>query len=747
MQLATLLRGNKSKKLSSQEGVQHMGYGTFFGVYIPSILSIFGVILYLRMGEIVGNAGILKAMAIIGLSSLITFITGLSISATSTNMRVRSGGAYFMLSRSYGIELGGAIGISLYLAQVFGMAFYIEGFAEAFLSIFPYFSPLGVKIVTLCLVAALTSISSNVALKSQLLIFVLIAVSLLSVGLGAPVLGEAQESAGHTPMSYWALFAIFFPAVTGIEAGFSMSGELKNPSRSLPIGTLGAVVTGLAVYMLIALFLWVRVPRQELLSDPLILMKVARFPALVIVGAWGATLSSAMTSLMGGPRTLQALAYDGVVPKLFAKGYGPHHEPRVAAIFTLALIYLVLSFGSIDVIAPILTMFFLISYGMLNFASGFETLLGNPSWRPTIPIPSYISILGGGLCIVAMLMINSGATFISFFCIVAFYFLVKKQGVSKRLDDIRYGLLTYTVKKAIYRLASMTPSTRSWHPNCVVFASHAAQRGHLTEFASAITRDTGFLTTVSIITSTASSHEKILSLKAATQEFYRKKRIRSLVEVLIDSDLYSGMRRIITAYGMGPITPNTVIMGAVPNANLSDQFIELLKLSHALQKNVVIIKEGTHTYPFPKDGEAHTIDIWWDHKNRKNSHLMVLLAHMLNTSPQWADYNVVIKCLAPNASAKEKMLAYFEEFLTKSRLHIEVKVYVRAEEENSLEAAIQRHSPLAKLLIVGLEPPAAQMEKETYLNTFASLSACVEKLPPNTAFVMHSEPLDLTQIF
>jgi amino acid transporter len=340
--------------------------------------------MYLRLGWLLGHVGIVNMIAVILLASAITLITGLSISAIATNMKVGSGGAYFMISRSLGIEIGSAIGIPLFLAQAIGIAFYIEGFSETIRVFYPWLDLHAVELCTLLAVTSLGYFSTSWALKAQFYIFILIILSLISIFWGGELTSLSDiDFIPPEKISFWIAFSIFFPAVTGIEAGFSMSGDLQNPRRSLPLGTLSAVLIGGIVYILLTIFLWNTVPNNILRTDAMIVQNIAKIGILVTLGIWGATLSSAIGGILGGPRTLQALANDGILPKFIGKGCGKTNEPRAATFITFLIAALTSYFGNINLIAPILTMFFLISYGMLNLASGLEGMLGNPGWRPT----------------------------------------------------------------------------------------------------------------------------------------------------------------------------------------------------------------------------------------------------------------------------------------------------------------------------------------------------------------------------
>jgi amino acid transporter len=375
------------------------GLSTFGGVFTPSILTILGVIMYLRFGWVVGNVGLLGTFLIVTISTLITFLTALSIAAIATDQRVRIGGAYYMISRSLGIEAGGAVGIPLFLAQGLSVALYTVGFAESLAKTFPVNQQL-VGVVTTIGVAVLAITSARAAIRAQYVIMGAIGLSLLSLFFGSPVANEPLEAvtqASHTPEPFWVVFAVFFPAVTGIMAGVNMSGDLENPGRSIPRGTFAAVGTGYLIYMVIPILLVFRAETGALIEDSLIMRRIAFWGDAILLGVWGATLSSAVGSILGAPRVLQALARDGILPRQLhwlGSGSGPEDTPRAGTAFTLALALIAVWFGNLDIIAPILTMFFLTTYGVLNVAAGVEKLLHSPSFRPLFRVHWSLSLLG-----------------------------------------------------------------------------------------------------------------------------------------------------------------------------------------------------------------------------------------------------------------------------------------------------------------------------------------------------------------
>jgi solute carrier family 12 (sodium/potassium/chloride transporter), member 2 len=379
------------------------GLGTFGGVFTPSVLTILGVIMYLRFGWVVGNVGLIGTLVIVTLATSITFITALSIASIATDRQVRAGGAYYMISRSLGIETGGAVGIPLFFAQAISVALYTVGFAESLVAVFPRLSMLWTGVVTTILIALLALKSARLAIRAQYFIMAAIAVSLVSFVLGSPVEETTIQLTGAAPRlseGFWVVFAVFFPAVTGIMAGVNLSGDLRDARRAIPVGTLAAVGTGYVIYMTLPIFLSLRADAVTLIEDPMIMRRMALWGDAILLGVWGATLSSAMGSMLGAPRVLQALARDGVLPgalRFLGRGRIGDDMPRNGTLLTLAVAVAAVLLGDLNVIAPVLSMFFLATYLVLNVAAAIEGALGSPSYRPSFRVHWAFSLAGAML--------------------------------------------------------------------------------------------------------------------------------------------------------------------------------------------------------------------------------------------------------------------------------------------------------------------------------------------------------------
>ena len=268
----------------------------------------------------------MQPLGIILVAHIISISTGLSVSSIATDKKVKAGGTYYIISRSLGLPIGGTLGLALFVGLSFSVSLYLIGFAESFLGFWGF--PINIDniriagSIILLTVTIITFISTSLAVKTQYLIMAAIFISLLSIFFGkhdyTPIEPHFFSSDSTVPLMV--LFGIFFPAVTGFEAGVSMSGDLKDPKKAIPRGTILAIGIGLVVYIILAFFLSYTVDADLLANDPNVLLNISLVPQLVIAGIWGATLSSALGSILAAPRILQATAIDKITPKFFARG-------------------------------------------------------------------------------------------------------------------------------------------------------------------------------------------------------------------------------------------------------------------------------------------------------------------------------------------------------------------------------------------------------------------------------------------
>ncbi|MDR8391993.1 Na-K-Cl cotransporter [Aliifodinibius sp. S!AR15-10] len=714
------------------------GLGTFGGVFTPSILTILGVIMYLRFGWVVGNVGLLGTLLVVTISTAITFLTSLSIAAIATDQRVRIGGAYYMISRSLGIESGGAIGVPLYFAQALSVALYTVGFAESVVGVFPLLDEKIVGIITTLSVAALALISAKVAIRAQYFIMFGIALSLLSLLFGSPIEQSTIEmwgAANRHSEPFWTVFAVFFPAVTGIMAGVNMSGDLKDPSRSIPRGTFAAIGVGYVIYMGLPIILANRADALTLIEDPLIMRKIAFWGDAILIGVWGATLSSAVGSILGAPRVLQALARDNILPqslRWLGKGAGNDDTPRLGTLLTLGVALTAVWFGDLNIIAPILTMFFLTTYGVLNIAAGVERFLGSPSFRPKFKVHWSLSLLGAVGCVAVMFLINTFATIVAVLFVVAIFLWLESRELVSAWGDIRRGIWMAITRAGLLRLGENI-DPKNWRPNPLVLSGAPTRRWHLIDLASTLTHNKGIMTISTVLTSDQMTTERKQKMESNIQDYLSKRAVQGLVRVMSADDPFEGAERMVEAYGLGALVPNTIILGDSENPEVRKRYCQMIKRFHDLQRNVLIVRKGKGK-PF---GNRKRIDLWWGGL-KGNGGLMMILAYLLQSSIKWRGADVYLKMVVDSEKAAEDARQNIEHIVDRIRTGSKVEIIIS--DDRTFENILRESSADADLVLMGMAEP-----KDNFHTYYEALQDRVKDLP-TTILVRAAEEIQFGEV-
>jgi amino acid transporter len=715
----------KATKSSASES---RGLGTFGGVFTPSILTILGVIMYLRFGWVVAQAGLVGTLSIVTIATAITFLTGLSISQIATDQRVRAGGAYYMISRALGIEVGGAIGIPLYLAQALSVALYTIGFAESLTAVFPRLDQRLVALATTVLVTAVALVSARVAIRAQYFIMAAIALSLVSLFFGDSL--PPSDMPAPPSVGYWQVFAVFFPAVTGIMAGVNMSGDLRDARRSIPRGTMAAIGVGYLVYMSVPIFLSVRADSATLAADPLVMRQIAVWGDAILVGVWGATLSSAIGSILGAPRILQALARDNALPRWMrglGRGAGPNDEPRVGTFVSLALAMVAVSLGDLNAIAPVLTMFFLASYAVVNVVSAVERALRSPSFRPTFRVHWALSLLGAIGCGAVMFLINPLATLSAAVFVIGVYIWLQRQGLRTTWGDVRQGVWQALIRWGLLNLRASTDA-KNWRPNFLVLAGNPAKRWYLIELANSASHDRGILSVATILPQSAGSPERKAQLESTIRDHLADRGVEALVRVVSAPSAYIGAGVLVEAYGLGPMVPNTVLLGDGETTSDPVEYAAMVASFYAASRNVVILR----TRQNPPFGSRRRIDVWWQGM-RGNGSLMVTLGHLLATSLEWRGSALRVRMIVADRSGAHEAQANLSDLMANTRMDATVDVIVDSRPPIEIIGDVSRP---ADLTLIGLPKP--DDDSDEFARHLHSLLDATSDLPA-VAYVLAAE--------
>jgi amino acid transporter len=677
-------------------------FGAFGGVFVPSILTILGVIMYLRLPWVVGQAGLWMTVGIIVVAHVISVTTGLSVSSIATDKKVKAGGNYYIISRSLGLPIGGTLGIALFVGLSFSVSLYIIGFVESFLP------TLGIEATkdairlygTLAVLAisGIVLVSTSLAIKMQYFILAAILLSLASIFFGEPGVKSAGPVLAPLPngASLMVLFGIFFPAVTGFTAGVQMSGDLEDPKSSIPIGTMAAIGVGFLIYIALAVFLAFRADAAALVGNTTLLQDIAWAPELVLAGIWGATLSSAMGSLLGAPRILQATSIDRITPRIFAKGYGASSEPRNALLMTFLIAEAGILIGELNVIAAIISIFFITTYGFINLSCAIENW-ASADFRPSFAIPTWVSVLGASACFLVMIQLDLLAFAGSTLIMGLLYLYLKKRELNLESGDTWEGVWSSVIRSGLHYLSQTVTHSRNWRPNIILFSGGTGARPHLIEFGKWIVHKRGLLSNFDL---RESSDNKVLFPKGEQTQYDDDETLQGVFSRRLEcSDIYESMETVAQVFGFAGVEPNAVMMGWARNSRDPVKFAQLIGYLSALDYNILMLDYDAER----GFGEMRRIDIWW-RGGSNNATLALTVLKYLKASEEWQRAEARILILLDNSAQVNRAHRNVAQILEDQRLEAEIKVINNAIDAHPFTEVIRRESAEADLVILGMAP-------------------------------------------
>jgi amino acid transporter len=729
-------------------------------VYFTAISSILGAILFLRLGFATGTLGFWGVLAIIILGHLITIPTALAISELATNTRVEGGGEYFIISRSFGLKIGSTIGITLFLSQTISIAFYTIAFAEAFQPFFSWFFErfgyeLPRQVVSVPTFIALAYImlrnGAGSSIKLLYLVNIILFVSLLFFFTGNPI--EAGNGPTRIPNnsfgffnkdSFFIIFAICFPAFTGMTAGVGLSGDLKNPGKSIPLGTMAGTITGFLVYVLVIWKFSVAASRADLIEDQLIMSKIAMFGSIVIpLGLAACTSSSAIGSMMVAPRTLQAIAGDKIfsfrrLNIFLARGKGKSREPVNASIvsFAIALVFILL--GDVNTVAEIITMFFLITYGTLCLSSFLNHFGSPPSYRPRFKSKWYISLTGFLLSVWVMFMINPLYTILSYIVITLIYLFVEHNNKSKKgLVNIFKGAL-FQLNRQIQVYMQKHQSSmdkEEWRPAAICISPNSLTRDKVFELMKWLSYQHGFGTYFHFIEGYFSKQTYIKSKDILSQLIDNQKEKRSTlyIDTMVSPSYTSAIAQVIQAPSISGMENNMVVF-EYDKQRLDElsRILENINLVKAGNFDVCIFAGSEHPIRH-KNG----IHVWIRETDEKNTNFMILLGYIILAHPDWRKSHIKIFITSPTGESnavKEEL----KERIAVGRLPITLTniEIVAVGEGQSLSQVIEDHSKHAGLAIIGFREEIIKHDPASFFTEFKGIG--------DVLFVNTSESKDIS---
>ncbi|MCB0737412.1 MAG: amino acid permease [Bacteroidetes bacterium] len=695
-------------------------------VFLTSICTILGAILFLRFDYAVGHVGFLGTLGIVLIGHIVTIPTALAVSEIATNQKVEGGGVYFIISRSFGVNLGAAIGISLYLSQAISIAFYVIAFAEAFqIPEFQQYYELiyqkyGVNVsdprfvslpVMLLLTLLIIRRGANIGMQALYVVAAILLVSLVMFFLGTTDYEPPRNALTrhiYNPDDFFTVFAICFPAFTGMAAGVGLSGDLKDPKKSIPIGTMAATIVGGIIYILVALKLALSAPPNTLASGEMVMTQIAIWGPIIPIGLAAATISSAIGSVLVAPRTLQALAKDGIFAGGKLNGWFSFErkrdgEPVNSTIITCILAIVFVLAGDVNFVAQIIAMFFMVSYGAICLISFMEHFAADPAYRPVFKSRWYYSLIGAVACIYLMFKMEFLYASLSVVVMVIIYFMVtRSRKANEGMAMIFQGAIFQLSRQLQVFLQKQNTEKPDeyWRPSVVCVSRHSFDRLGAFDLMRWVSFRYGFGTYVHYIEDylNAGSNSKAVEAKKRLLNMTSATKSRVYIDTLISPSYTSALAQIIQLPGVSGQENNTLMFEFSKNSpdNLKD-IISNYNLIKSVDFDMMIL--GSSEKGFGLKQEVH---VWITDKEYENANLMILLAYIIIGHADWKNATIKIFAVFPEEDL-EKEQAKLIEMTKTGRLPISANnIWPIAHKHNvSEKMLIQENSRDADLAIIG----------------------------------------------
>ncbi|TWW67808.1 Solute carrier family 12 member 1 [Takifugu flavidus] len=732
-------------------------FGWIRGVLVRCMLNIWGVMLFIRLSWIFGQAGWGLGIVIILLSCVVTTITCLSMSAICTNGIVRGGGAYYLISRSLGPEFGGSIGLIFAFANAVAVAMYVVGFAETVVDLMKEHSVIMVDTlndiriigcITVVLLLGISVAGMEWEAKAQLVLLVILLAAIVDVFVGTflPATDDKKSKGVFNYNSqiflenfapdfrgqetFFSVFSIFFPAATGILAGANISGDLKDPQAAIPKGTLLAILITGVTYLGVAICVSACAVRDAtgnvtdlitpgvpcngpamaacelgynfsscattkcdfgLNNNNQLMTLVSAFGPLIIAGTFSATLSSALASLVSAPKVFQALCKDNIYKALhfFAKGYGKNNEPIRGYILTFIISVAFILIGDLNVIAPIISNFFLASYALINFSCFHASYAKSPGWRPAYKYYNmWLSLLGALLCCVVMFIINWWAALLTYAIEILLYVYVTVKKPDVNWGSSKQAVSFVSAVSNALDLMGIEDHVKNFRPQILAMTGSVRDRPALLDLANSLTKNYGLCLSCEVFVGPRSEAlEEINACMEKNQLWLTKTKRKAFYTAVACEDFRAGAESLLQVSGLGRMKPNTLLMGFKSNwRNSSKETVQcyagimhdafdfelgvlILRMNHGLDMSNIVEAEGDaegskgtadlESGMTPNGGKAKglfrkagnilskcsrpefknkqpkgTIDVWWMFDD---GGLTLLLPYILTTRKKWKD--------------------------------------------------------------------------------------------------------------
>ncbi|MFT5980558.1 MAG: amino acid transporter [Flavobacteriales bacterium] len=700
-------------------------------VFMTAISTILGAILFLRFGFSIAHVGLLSTLGIILIGHLVTIPTAMAVAEIATNQKVEGGGAYFMISRSFGLNIGGAIGIALYLSQAISVAFYVIAFTVSCRGLLVYIDTrwgiliepwmVNYSLTGLLMLLMLTK-GANVGVKALYLVVVVLLISLILFFLGTgPGNGNQNDWSATIPdailgldgesikrFSFFEVFTFIFPAFTGIAAGLGLSGDLKDPKKSIPRGTMWATVVGIVIYIGVSLKLYYSAPLESLAQDELFMENIALWGPIIPIGLAGAAISSALGSIIIAPRTLQALGVDQLFPKriskFVAKGNPKSNEPVFASVVTCLIAFIFVSMGDINAVASIISMFFMLTYGAICMVSFFEHMAADPSYRPTFRSKWYVSLFGGLLCIYLMFKMNAVYAWFSVALMVLIYLWVsfrnnERKGIANLFKGIIFQV-TRGLQMLLQKRDAINEDEDHWRPFVISISRNTFERRAGFDMVRWMAHRYGFGTYIHFIEGFLNNETKAKSIEVRNRLIKLSQDVKSRVylDTIISPSYTSAIAQSVQFPGVSGKGNNMIVFEYADNERENiQQIIDNFKILKAVDLDICLLRSTPRAFGFEKN-----IHLWITSTEAENANLIILLGYILMGHPDWKGCNLNVYSIYHEDDRVEKE-ERLKSLIKDGRIPISQKniELVKLDVNDDYRKAVNANSGDADLTIVG----------------------------------------------
>jgi amino acid transporter len=724
---------------NQKEASRGHGFGTA-PVFLAAISTILGAILFLRFGYAVANVGLLGSILIIVIGHAITIPTALAIAEIATNLKVEGGGEYYIISRSFGSMVGGTIGISLYFSQAISVAFYMIAFGEAFSPLFTWmkdavgFEPQTWMVSipgTLILLYIIFRKGANIGVTALWVVVSILAVSLVMFFAG----GTDNESNSINLFEkiangddFFIVFAIIFPAFTGMTAGVGLSGDLKNPRKSIPLGTLSATLVGMIVYLFVVFKLSMSLSPEDLAADQFAMSKIALWDPIIPIGLAAASLSSAIGSILIAPRTMQALAGDKIFPisplnNFLRKGTGQSNEPVNATIVTGVIALIFVSMGSVDFVAQIISMFFMITYGSLCLVSFMEHFAGNPSYRPTFRSKWYLSLLGAIACFIMMFQMAPLYAFLSIIFIILLYLSLKRGRDEDDLSNMVRGVLFQLTRKlqVLIQKKQSVKTVSGWRPSFIAVSSSSVTRLAPFDLLRWISHYHGFGTFIHFIKGHLNEETNKESKRKLDQLIQQSRETKAGIyaDTIISPSFKTAVAQIVQIPGISGMDNNSILFEFHEDDKEEiNDIVDGCQFASYVNFNTCVLRSSERHFGYRKN-----IHIWLTPGDYRNANLMIYLAYIILGHKEWKASEIKL-CVAFDEKEMEKEVTELYDLIDKGRIPFSKNNVTKIPwNKNTVpyDSLVTGHSENVDLVIMGFSLKKIVQERGEFFKKFNNI--------------------------